>query len=96
MLVQHGLTLLLGAALGWVYFQMLWTTVHRLPQLRRPAMWMVVSLFARLALAMAVLVLLVRWGGWSALMVAVIGFTITRTVFVRRMRDSALKTEDLP
>lgn len=91
-----GLSLLVGAALGWLYFRALWTTVRRLPQRRRQGMWMVMSLLVRLALVLAVFVLLVRWGGWPALVAALAGFLIARTVLVRRAQTPLLKSEGQP
>lgn len=57
---------------------------------------MVMSLLVRLALVLAVFVLLVRWGGWPALVAALAGFLIARTVLVRRAQTPLLKSEGQP
>jgi len=86
LLLVLGLSLALGSALGWVYFQALWTVVQRLPWQRRPGLWMPLSLLTRLALMLAGFMLVVRWGGWPGLSAALAGFLIARTVLVRRAR----------
>lgn len=88
------LTLLLGAALGWVYFLALWTTVRELPQRGHPGLWVALSFLARLALVVAAFTFVVRWGGWPALAATLAGFLIARTVMVRRSRAVASKSED--
>lgn len=79
-----------GLLLGWVYFEALWATVRRLPRQRRPAMWMALSFLGRLATALAVFVLLARWGNWATLVAALAGFLIARAVLVHRVRTRAI------
>ncbi len=86
----------IGVVVGWLYFQVLWETVRRLPQHRRPGTWMAASLVLRLGILVAVFVWLARWGSWPALLAAAGGLVVARTVLVRRLRQPASTTEQRP
>ena len=96
LLLILGIALLLGGALGWIYFQVLWAATRQLSRRPHPGAWFVLSLLARLALVLAGFTLVVRWGGWPALAAALAGFLIARTVLVRRARAPAHPAEDQP
>lgn len=82
-----------GAALGWLYFQSLWASVRRLARQRRPGVSTTASLLVRFTAAFAVLLLIVRWGDWPALVMTLIGFLISRTLTVRYILSTESKTE---
>lgn len=90
------LSLLIGAALGWAYFRLLWAAVERLPRQQSPGSRMVLALLARLALAFAVFALVAKFGGAPALMAALAGFVLARTVLVRRARAPTPRPETPP
>jgi F1F0 ATPase subunit 2 len=92
-LVDLGLSFLAGAALGSAYFAALWATVRRLPGRPRAGLWAVLSFAARVALLLAGLLLLSRWGGWPALVAALAGFLGARIAVVRALRPRAAAPE---
>jgi len=75
-----------GALIGWVYFRSLWSAVRQLPHRARPGAWMAGMLLLRLALAGAVFALIARAAGWPALIAALAGFTLMRSICVRPAR----------
>lgn len=90
------LWLLAGGALGCVYFPILWWTVRRLAREPGKVAWLVLGLVLRLALALAALLLAVRFGGWPGLLAALVGFIAVRTLVVRRIREAADAPERAP
>ena len=94
--LQLAIALLLGGALGWVYFHVLWAAAQQLSRRPHASIRFVLSLLARLALALAGFTYVVRWGGWPALAAALAGFLIARTVLVRRARAPVPPAEDQP
>ncbi len=82
-----------GAAVGAVYFRVLWLTVTALEHSRRPGARMAVSLAVRFALMLAVLYLITRYGGWQPLLAAAAGFTAVRLLAVRRVSRAAAHLE---
>lgn len=88
------IALVVGMALGWVYFQALWVTVAQLPMRRRPGLCIAGSLILRLGLVLGAFVWLARWGGWPALVVGLLGFIAARTALVRRLRPPTLKPKE--
>lgn len=74
-----------GAVLGALNFLALWKTVRRMPQRPDPGLWMAISMVLRLAMSLAVFVLLARWAGLPALAAALVGFVAVRTLFIRRL-----------
>jgi F1F0 ATPase subunit 2 len=98
--VQGAVTLLAGAvagfALGALYFGVLWRTLSKLPHVRAPWLLMAVSLVARLAVMLAALYVLGRWGGWLALVGALVGVVAARTLQLRRLGPRAERTGEPP
>ncbi|HEY5633894.1 MAG TPA: ATP synthase subunit I [Burkholderiaceae bacterium] len=74
-----------GLALGALYFGALWQTLARLPGARSPGLLMAASLLGRIAVLLAGLLLLARWGGWLALGCALAGIVVARTLVLRRV-----------
>lgn len=77
--------LVAGLLLGALYFGVLWRTMARLPGARSPALLMAVSLVGRMAVMLAGLFLLARWGGWLALGCALAGIVVARTLLLRHV-----------
>lgn len=88
------LSLLAGIGLGATYFGALWWTVRELPKVRRPRSWLVGSFLLRMALALAVFYLLLRWG-ILAMGAAMGGFLLARMVWLGLSLRNSLR-EDLP
>lgn len=74
-----------GLALGALYFGALWGTLARLARARSPGLLMAASLIGRMAVLLAGLFLLARWGGWLALGCALAGIVVARTLVLRRV-----------
>lgn len=89
MLVTLTLGLLGGVALGGLYFASLWAVVRRVPSSSRPAWLVGGSYLARLAaLGMGFWVVL-RLGGASALLAALVGVLVARQIVVGKIARSA-------
>jgi F1F0 ATPase subunit 2 len=73
-----------GVVLGLFYYGGLWLTVRRLPELGRPELWIFVSLVLRIAVVVAVLLLLFG-EQWERLVAAMAGMLAARIVLVRRI-----------
>lgn len=73
-----------GAALGSLFFGLLWLTVRRLPTARRPALLAGVSYPARLVLLAGGL-WLISAGDPVRLLAALLGLLVVRSVFLRRV-----------
>lgn len=80
-----------GALMGLAFFAGLWTTVNRLKETRRPAIWIFASLMLRLGLMLTGFLFVARFGGWEHLLAAVAGFTLSRLVIVHRLRPGHIK-----
>ncbi len=78
------LALVVGLALGVVYFGGLWLTVKRLPTTRRPALLFFGSFLARTALVVAG-IYLVMDGRWERVAVCLAGLLVARVVLTRRL-----------
>jgi F1F0 ATPase subunit 2 len=76
---------LIGIALGALYFWGLWLTVRWLPVARWPGLAAMGSFLGRLAILLLGLVLIARGGRWWALLAALIGVIVGRTLLVRRI-----------
>lgn len=71
-----------GAGLGLLYFFGLWSTVRRLPLLPWAPLWLLLSLFLRLALLLGGL----YWigaGDWRRYVAALLGIILVRLVLTR-------------
>ncbi|MEZ5420235.1 MAG: ATP synthase subunit I [Vicinamibacterales bacterium] len=75
-----------GAVAGAAHFAGLWATVRALPESRHPAGIVLVSFLARGAADAAVVVALVRAGGWRWAALGLAGFLAARTVAVHLAR----------
>lgn len=71
-----------GALIGLLYFGALWWTVRRLHSAQFPAVLMVGSFLLRAAVAAAGIVFVAR-GEWLALVAALTGFLVGRTILTR-------------
>lgn len=76
-----------GAVLGAAYFGILWATVRRLPDARRPGLLALASFALRLALLTGGL-LLIMDGSWERLLAALAGVVAARTLMIRRIRPA--------
>lgn len=79
---------LAGAALGWLFFGLLWLTVRLLPTARRPALLAGVSYPARLVLLAGGL-WWISAGDPVRLLAALLGLLVARSVFLRRVAVEA-------
>jgi F1F0 ATPase subunit 2 len=83
------LSLLVGAALGAVYFGGLWLTLKRLPSSSHPGLLVFGSYFGRLAVCLLGFFLISLGGHWERLLVCLAGLVAARMVMVRRRRPRA-------
>ncbi|NIR30469.1 MAG: ATP synthase subunit I [Gammaproteobacteria bacterium] len=90
------LALAAGAALGLVFFWGLWKTVDRLPQARRPALWMLVSLLLRSSLVLGGFYFLARDGHWERVLAALLGFVLARVLLIHHVRSGRTFTPSGP
>ena len=81
-----------GLGIGAFYFTGLWWTVERLPRVRQPAAWILISFFARAGLSLLGFYALLQ-GGWPLLLTGLAGFIAIRVVAAQRMRPSAVPVE---
>lgn len=81
------LSLLGGAAAGWLCFAGLWGTVRGLAGARWPVALYVVSLVVRLSLVAAVFIL-AAGAGLGNLLLCLLGFIAARLFFQARIRKS--------
>jgi F1F0 ATPase subunit 2 len=72
-----------GMLLGLFYFGLLWTTVRSLTSLRRPALYVAVSFFARTAVCIFGFYLVMQ-GDWRQLLIALLGFVLMRKAVIRQ------------
>lgn len=77
-----------GVVLGAAFYGGLWTTVKRLHQARRAAIWVLGSLTLRFGVVLVGFYLIARYRGWEALVSATVGFTLSRIVVVHRLRPN--------
>ncbi len=82
---------IVGAALGALYFGGLWLTVRRLPEQSNPMLWLLASTMMRLALLIAFFYLVTQ-GAWDKLAACLLGFIATRAYLLRRARPSRTAT----
>lgn len=71
--------LVAGAGLGAFFYGGLWWTVKKLPEVRHPAVWMLVSFAVRTAVTVTGLFWLMA-EDWRRLLVAVAGFICARVI----------------
>jgi F1F0 ATPase subunit 2 len=85
-----GISFCAGLAIGALYFLGLWWTVRRLPALKAPALWVLVSFLLRSAVAVAGFYFVMQ-GRWQNLLICVAGFTLMRLWLVRRITPAAVQ-----
>ena len=72
-----------GALLGLFYFGGLLLTLRKMTQWKQPALLMILSMMARVAIVVSGFYWLTA-GQWRELVVALIGFIVVRMIMVRR------------
>ena len=82
--------IVVGVALGALYFGGLWLTVRHLPTMRHPAIWMTASLVMRMAVILTVLYFLSD-GHWGKLLAGVAGMLVVRIILLHRVRVETKK-----
>jgi F1F0 ATPase subunit 2 len=87
-LVKVMLGSLSGAAMGGLYFGSLWAVVRRVPDASRPARLVAGSYLARLAALGLGFWAVLRLGGASALLAALVGLLVARRIIVGRIAHS--------
>jgi len=85
LLVMYLYPALVGIALGFFYYGVLWLILRKLPQLNSPAIWIGPSLLVRLFTVMAVMYLLFS-DSWQQLLAALFGMLIARTYLIRHIK----------
>lgn len=88
MLVKLMLGSLSGAAMGGLYFGSLWAVVRRVPAASRPAWLVAGSYLVRLAALGLGFWAVLRLGGASTLLAALVGLLVARRVIVGRIAQS--------
>ena len=91
MIVALLVSALAGAALGGVFFGLLWATVRRLPDSRSPVLLLGLSYLLRLAILLGGLWLIMA-GDWWRLVAALVGVVAIRSYLLRRIAGA----EDAP
>ncbi len=76
--------LVMGLALGAMYFGGLWSTVRNVPTMRLPALWLAVSFAVRMGMLLAGAYLVME-GRWERLAAYLIGILLARTLLVHRL-----------
>lgn len=77
---------LAGAGAGAAFLAGLWWTTRQMPTARRPALLAMASLLLRMAMLLSVFWLIARTGRWEAMLAALAGFVLVRTLAVSRVR----------
>jgi F1F0 ATPase subunit 2 len=86
LLLNTGLAVLIGMALGVFYFGGLWWTVKRLAGARHPVILQLGSLLLRLAFVLLAFYLLLVTLDWERVIVALAGFVVVRLILIHRHR----------
>jgi F1F0 ATPase subunit 2 len=76
-----------GMLIGMFYFRLLWATVKRLHQARRPALLITGSFIFRLIVVLAGFYLVMA-GRWEPLVASLCGFLLMREILIRRLGNS--------
>jgi len=80
------LTMLFGGVLaGLWFFGGLYWTVRRLPRMRRPWLWAMVSFWLRSAVCGAAFYCMAA-GGWHNAVIGLMGFLMARGMMVRKLK----------
>jgi F1F0 ATPase subunit 2 len=89
------LALVVGAALGVVFFGGLWWTVLKGVSSRTPAIWFLASMLVRTGITLVGFYFIAR-GHWQRLLMCLLGFVIARIVITRLTRIPAAKGTQVP
>jgi F1F0 ATPase subunit 2 len=79
------LYLAIGFIAGAGYFLGLWWTVRRLPAVRQPALYTMISFLVRTAALLGIF-FVVAQGDWVPILYCLAGFTISRVLMLGRIR----------
>ena len=74
-----------GIGIGGFYFAGLWWTVRRLPDTRRPVLWVAGSFIVRAGLSLLGFYGILQ-GGWPMLPASLAGFILVRLAAVHRLK----------
>lgn len=85
-IVRYALSLLVGGILGAVFVWSLWFTVRRIGRWRRPGVMMAGAYVIRAAASAAVFLPIARGWGWQAVVSALLGFILVRTLLVSLLK----------
>jgi len=80
-LIEIVIFILIGAALGFVYFGGLWLTVRKLLFYRKSSLLILLSFFVRNGLLLFALYMIGRGGDWENIIFALIGIIGARWIF---------------
>ena len=81
------MTFMAGIAIGAFYFGGLFWTVRRIPEWRRPGLWVTASYFIRTAVTVLAFYLIMG-GQWQRLLASLFGFVMIRMILVRRLKPA--------
>lgn len=81
-----------GIVLGVLFLLALWHSLRRLPERRRPGLWMAGGMVLRILAVMAALFVLLQLGDWRHVAAAVAGFTLARWLVARRVMARRQRT----
>lgn len=84
-IVHFGESLIIGLALGFLFFSGLWKTLQYLPVTRNPSVLLMGSAIIRIGVVILGFFYLVMEGHWDRLMVGLLGFLVMRTLLARRL-----------
>ena len=84
-ILHFGGSLVIGLALGFLFFSGLWKTLQHLPVTRNPSILIMGSAIIRIGVVILGFFFLVMEGHWDRLMVGLLGFLVMRTFLVRRL-----------
>jgi F1F0 ATPase subunit 2 len=86
-LLARILAVLLGAALGVIFFGGLWWTIQKAVASKWPAIWFMGSLLLRMSIALSGFYLIGR-DHWQRMLMCLLGFVIARLVVTWITRDT--------
>jgi F1F0 ATPase subunit 2 len=86
MMIETGFFMLIsGSVLGLLFFVGLWYTVKQAMLSNRAHRWFILSFALRMTLLLAVFFFISKSAQWQDLACALIGFVITRSIFIRML-----------
>jgi len=84
---------MVGIGIGAFYFGGLFWTVRRIPEWRRPGIWVTASYFIRTAITVFAFYLIMG-GQWQRLLASLLGFVMIRMILVRRLKPAKAVTSN--